>query len=236
MKISPTLSVIIPVYNEMRTISSIIELVRTWGKAKEIIVVNDGSEDKTLQAVSRFRNSITILSYAKNRGKGYALFRGIQKSTGDIIMFLDGDIIGLTHMDLDYMLEPMIQKKADMVLGLGGCAPTGTFESFESITGERVVYKKDIEPMSRTWKSIGYGVEVMINEAYRRRRVLSVRLPFVSVLIKFDKQAIPDAMASYVKEGVDMLTQIAKDQTELVKPRARHIIQLVINYLQEAIS
>jgi len=151
-------------------------------------------------------------------------------------MFLDGDIIGLTHKDLDAMMEPMTGGKADMVLGIGECAATGTFESFEAITGERLVFRKDIEPMSRTWKRIGYGVEVMMNEAYKQKRVVPVRLPFVSVLIKFDKQDIPDAMISYVKEGRDMLTQIIRDQTDSVKPHARRIIKGVINYLQEAIS
>ena len=233
---NPSISVVIPVYNEVRTISSVIQIVLTWGKAKEIIVVNDGSTDQTAQAVSRFHDFVTIISYSKNYGKGYALFRGIQKSTGDIIMFLDGDVVGLTHHDLDCMTEPMVTRKADMVLGLARFATLGVIQPFNTITGERVVYKKDIELLSRFWKKIGYGVEVMINEAYKRKRVLSVKLPYVYILSKLEKQVISDAMISYIREGMDMLTQIVKDQADSMKPHARRIIQTVITYLQEAIS
>jgi len=232
----PSLSVIIPVFNEVRTISSVIEIVRTWGKANEIIVVCDGSTDKTPEAVKRFVPVVTIISYTKNHGKGYALYRGIQKSTGEIVMFLDGDIVGLTHEDLDRMVEPILHNKADMVLGLLRFASLGSFEPFNTITGERVVFRKDIEPISRGWKHIGYGVEVMMNEAYKKKRVVQVTMPYVFILSKLEKQALPDAMVSYVKEGVDMLTQIAKDQTELMKPHARKIIRSVITYLQQAIT
>jgi len=231
-----SLSVIIPVFNEVRTIASILELVRAWGKAMEIIVVDDGSTDMTFQAASQFQKDIILLTSKVNRGKGYALWRGIQESKGEIIMFLDGDLVGLTFHDLDQMLLPIINKKADMVLGVARFSKLGSIEPFNEITGERVVYRKDIEPMSRTWKTIGYGVEVMMNEAYRKKRVVSVRLPYVFILGKLDKQQIPDAMVSYVKEGVDMLTQIVRDQTDLMKPHARRIIQSVINYLQQAIS
>ncbi len=61
------ISVIIPVYNEERTISSIVEIVRTWGKASEIIVVNDGSTDKTDAALKQFSRTIKLLSYKNNR-------------------------------------------------------------------------------------------------------------------------------------------------------------------------
>ncbi|KKT34558.1 MAG: Glycosyl transferase [Candidatus Gottesmanbacteria bacterium GW2011_GWB1_44_11c] len=183
-----SISVVIPVYNEVRTISSVIQIVLTWGKAKEIIVVNDGSTDQTAQAVSRFHDFVTIISYSKNYGKG-ARF-----------------------------------------------ATLGVIQPFNTITGERVVYKKDIELLSRFWKKIGYGVEVMINEAYKRKRVLSVKLPYVYILSKLEKQVISDAMISYIREGMDMLTQIVKDQADSMKPHARRIIQTVITYLQEAIS
>jgi len=231
-----TISVIIPVYNEVRTIASVVQVVRSWGKALEIIIVDDGSKDQTLQAVLQFKKDIILLSSPQNRGKGFALYRGIKKSKGDVLLFLDGDLVGLTFLDLDQMLKPVITGNADMVLGLARFSSLGSFEPFNAITGERVVFRKDVEPMSRTWKNIGYGVEVMMNEAYKKKRVVSVRMPYVFILGKIEKQAIPEAMVSYIKEGKDMLTQIVRDQTDSMKPHARRIIQSVINYLQQAIS
>lgn len=232
---SYSLSVIIPAYNEVRTIASIVEIVRSWGKAKEIIIVDDGSKDGTHKAVSQFRKNVKLLKLARNSGKGYALWRGIQESTGDIIMFLDGDIVGLTFHNLDLMMEPIVSGRADMVLGIAKFSSLGTIEPFNAITGERVVLRKDIEPLSHKWKDIGYGVEVMMNEAYKNKRTISVRLPYVYILGKLEKQAIPDAMVSYIKEGRDMLTQVVRDQTDSMKPHARRIIKLVIAYLQQAL-
>jgi glycosyltransferase involved in cell wall biosynthesis len=229
-------SVIIPVYNEVRTIASVLQIVLTWGKAKEIIVVNDGSHDKTLQAIDQFKKQIKLISYKRNKGKGYALYRGIEASNEEILMFLDGDLVGMTHKDLDAMVAPMVTHSADMVLGVARFSSIGSFEPFNAITGQRLVYRKEVLPLSVKWKTIGYGVEVMLNEAYKNKRVTSIRLPYVFILGKLEKQKIPDAMVSYIKEGRDMLTQIIKDQTDTVKPHARRIIQMVINYLQEAIS
>ncbi len=231
-----SVSVIIPVFNEVRTIASVLQVVLTWGKAKEIIVVNDGSKDDTLGAVSQFKKSITLLTSSVNRGKGFAMARGIRESSGDSLMFLDGDLVGLTFRDLDRMVEPMQNNTADMVLGLARFSSLGSFEPFNMITGERLVFRKDILPLIKSWHSIGYGVEVMMNEAYKNKRIVSVRLPYVFILGKLEKQAIPEAMVTYVKEGKDMLTQIIRDQTDSVKPHARRLIRMVIDYLTQAIS
>lgn len=110
------ISVIIPVHNEDRTIASIIQIIKSWGKAHEIIVVNDGSTDKTLKAIAQFKQDIIILSEKENHGKGYAMAKGIEKATGDIVLFLDGDLLGLTHQDLDRLVQPMLDKKADMTV------------------------------------------------------------------------------------------------------------------------
>jgi len=233
---SKRLSVIIPVYNEEKTIASVIEIVHAWGKAKEIIIINDGSEDQSLQAIAQFSKKITLISLKTNKGKGYALDLGVQRSTGDIVMFLDGDIISLTFRDLDRILSPIVQGKADMVLGIPRLSNLGTFEPFNVYTGIRVMKRSDVVEMSNSWKSVGYGVELIMNEMYKYKQVKSVWLPFVFVLGKFDKQALPDAVASFVKEGVDMLSQVVRDQRDLVKPRARKVLQTVITYLQQAIS
>lgn len=92
----PRVSVIIPAYNEEKTIETTFNsiLASDYPKEKlEIIFVNDGSKDKTLQVANKFKkNGIKIFS-KKNGGKGSALNLGIKKSTGEIIFSMDADTI-----------------------------------------------------------------------------------------------------------------------------------------------
>lgn len=87
------ISVIIPAYNEEKTIGIVIEetaqVMDTLGLPYEIIVVDDGSTDRTKEMASRYK--VTILSNGQNHGKGYALRRGFQHAQGDIIVTIDAD-------------------------------------------------------------------------------------------------------------------------------------------------
>jgi glycosyltransferase involved in cell wall biosynthesis len=86
-------TVVIPAYNEEKTIGNIINettsIMNELGVAYEIIVVDDGSSDRTGQIASNHKT--IVLSNKKNHGKGYALRRALKHSTGDIIVTIDSD-------------------------------------------------------------------------------------------------------------------------------------------------
>ncbi len=88
-----TISVIIPAYNEERTIGEVlhktISVLENIRNPYEIIVVDDGSTDKTKWIVSKYK--VTVLSNGRNRGKGYALRKGFKHAKGQIIITLDSD-------------------------------------------------------------------------------------------------------------------------------------------------
>lgn len=225
------ISVIIPVYNEERTISHIIEIFRTWGKAFEIIIVNDGSTDHTLGALSQFGKTITVISYKTNRGKGYAMRQGILKSTGDILFFFDGDVVGVTHRDLDALLRPIVQKKADMVLGAARFWSVGSFEPFNDVTGLRVVLRKNIINVVDSLTHIGYGVELFLNDLHKDKRVVTVKLSHVYILRKWEKQTAPDAIHSFVIESRDLLSQFIIQQATSLPPKTMRVLRLLQRYL-----
>jgi glycosyltransferase involved in cell wall biosynthesis len=123
------LSVIIPVYNESRTIREIIQRVQAVGLADEIVVVDDGSTDGTRQVLSELgsagqplRFSLRVILHEKNQGKGAAVYTGIQNASGDVILVQDADL-EYDPRDIPALLKPLQEGIADVVYGsrfLGG--------------------------------------------------------------------------------------------------------------------
>lgn len=113
------LSIIIPVYNEEKRIHNLFE-IDSFAKNKryirELIVVNDGSKDKTLPILKRYKEKIhfNLVSYSKNKGKGYAIKRGVEKARGSHIVFMDIDLS--TPPETFVLLEKNISK-ADVIIG-----------------------------------------------------------------------------------------------------------------------
>ena len=88
------LSVIIPACNEEKYLRETIDAVRKQNKDNELIVVSDGSKDGTCELVKEFskkNSNIKLLSYEKNRGKGYAVKTGMLGAVGDLRLFMDSD-------------------------------------------------------------------------------------------------------------------------------------------------
>jgi len=119
------LTIIIPAYNEMRTVESLLHRVAEVPLDTEIIVVDDGSKDGTRDLLERLRDQgliDTLVFHEVNRGKGAALRTGIERATGDIIAVQDADLEYDPH-ELPMLLEPILSGRADAVFGsrfLGG--------------------------------------------------------------------------------------------------------------------
>ncbi len=226
-----SISVIIAAYNEERTLPSIVEIVRSWGKANDIIVIDDGSSDKTAQSVRQFVPSITLLRHKKNEGKAAAMVDGINKSRGDILLFLDADTVGLTHKDLNLMIEPIMKGPYEMVLGVARFWSAGAFEPFNNLTGQRVVRRKSLEPVLGKMRDLGYGIELFLNKHYSQKPVKHIRLPHVFILGKLEKQSLPEALLSYAKEIRELLTQLVTQYADEIGPHARHIFHEIIRYI-----
>jgi glycosyltransferase involved in cell wall biosynthesis len=118
------LSVIIPAYNEVKTIGEILRRVQAAQVASEIIVVDDGSSDGTCQALDGLtaQGLVQVICHERNQGKGAAVRTGIQHATGDVLLIQDAD---LEYDPRDYpaLLRPIEEGIAQVVYGsrfLGG--------------------------------------------------------------------------------------------------------------------
>jgi glucosyl-3-phosphoglycerate synthase len=107
-----TVSVILPAYNEEKTVASVVKAVKSLNYIEEIIVVNDGSLDATEKVAKEA--GATVISHTKNRGKGSAIKTGFKNSKGDIVVFLDADLQQLTSKQIDKMIQPILNGEADV--------------------------------------------------------------------------------------------------------------------------
>jgi glycosyltransferase involved in cell wall biosynthesis len=112
------LSVIMPVYNEERTIQEIVRRVLSVPLEKELVIVDDGSRDRTPEILKGYagRPEITVLMHERNQGKGAAIRTAIRAATGDMIVIQDAD---LEYDPADYpaLVKPIVEGSADVVYG-----------------------------------------------------------------------------------------------------------------------
>ena len=120
------LSVLVPVYNEERTLEEVVRRVRAFPMAKEIILVDDGSNDGSREILTRLQeesrragdalNEVKVFFQPQNQGKGAALKTALGHVTGEIVLVQDAD---LEYDPADYptLLEPIQKGQADVVYG-----------------------------------------------------------------------------------------------------------------------
>lgn len=118
------LSVVVPVYNEVRTVEQLLEKVREVPLQLEVIAVDDGSTDGTRDLLPKLEGTLidTLVMHEQNRGKGAALRTGFQHATGDVVVVQDADM-EYNPREFPMLLQPILSGRADAVYGsrfLGG--------------------------------------------------------------------------------------------------------------------
>jgi glycosyltransferase involved in cell wall biosynthesis len=112
------LSVVIPVFNEERTLRSVVDRVRDTQLPIEIILVDDGSSDRSPEICRELANDpdIFLITHAENQGKGAALKNGFAAATGDIVVVQDADL-EYDPRQFGQLVEPILNDTADVVYG-----------------------------------------------------------------------------------------------------------------------
>lgn len=117
---------IIPAYNEEITIAKVISTIKASPLISEVIVVSDGSIDKTADQ-ARKAGADKVYELSPNRGKGAAVIYGVKQTTAPIVAFFDADLIGLNVKHIEMLATQVINKKLEMCVGLRDRGKFGTW-------------------------------------------------------------------------------------------------------------
>lgn len=110
------ISAIVAAYNEQDTIGEVLTALQRSPHIDEMIVVSDGSTDRTVDISREF--DTTTIALRENQGKGYAMRLGVEHASNDILFFIDGDMTNLCEAHIERLVGPVIRGECDMNNGV----------------------------------------------------------------------------------------------------------------------
>jgi polyisoprenyl-phosphate glycosyltransferase len=119
-------SAIVAAYNEEKTLAEVLGALTRSGLIDEIIVVSDGSTDRTVD-IARGFEGVTTIALRENCGKGYAMRVGVDYARGDVLFFVDGDMFNVTDEHIESLLRPVLRNQCDMNIGIRNRGPVKNF-------------------------------------------------------------------------------------------------------------
>jgi len=198
------ISCIIPAYNEGERIKDVIFAVKNSQLIDEIIVVSDGSTDNTYE-VAKSCNVTKVINLKKNIGKGGAIIEGLKYAKGEIILLVDADLRGLNKENLEKLIKPIIENKADMTIG---CNIPFVKKEY---SGLRCLKRFLLEPenpqeLERLRKS-RFNIENELNTKARKNnlKVAYIKMEGVRNIHKIKKYGLKEGL----KKTIEMYSQLA---------------------------
>ncbi len=170
------IAAIVPAFNEEKTIGGVLSVLTRLQEIAEVIVVDDGSTDRTGQVAESF--GVSIIQLPENRGKGGAVKAGLDSTQAGVILFLDADLVGLNQGHVRQLLAPVLSGSADMSIGLfesGRMATDLAQKVAPYLTGQRVVRRTVLEQVNDL-DITRFGFEIALT-----RLADALRLPVAEV-------------------------------------------------------
>jgi glycosyltransferase involved in cell wall biosynthesis len=154
------LSVVIPVYNEIRTLAKVIERVRATRLPLEIVIVDDGSRDGSREYLIELRDGgdkqnrdLKIVLHERNQGKGGALKTGFLECTGDAVIIQDADL-EYDPQDYHSLLQPLVEGQADVVFGSRFSHVDGPVHHYWHRWGNQLITRLSNWRTGRAWTDV----------------------------------------------------------------------------------
>jgi glycosyltransferase involved in cell wall biosynthesis len=201
---------IIPAYNEEKTIGEIIETLKSVKAIDRIIVVSDASTDRTAQVARNYEAEVIELD--KNRGKGGAIKAGFDKTWEDVLLFIDADLIGLRPHHVMDLIQPIIDKEADMTIGVfekGRFATDFAQKVAPFLSGQRAVSREIFKEISDL-EFTRYGIEMALTKYVESSNLKAkkVTLKDVTHIMKEEKLGLIKGFTARMKMYLDIIKYI----------------------------
>jgi len=202
-----SVAVIIPAYNEGRTIGAVLKPLSSMQILNEIIVVSDGSCDDTVAIARKFGTN--VIELAENKGKSSAVLTGVKNTDANIILMLDADLIGLTEEHVLKLIDPVINHGADMTIGIfkHGRGATDLAQKIAPfLSGQRVITREVFDKLLK-YKVKDYGIEMALTLMADREKikVQEVILEDLTHVMKEEKRGFFLGFLSRVKMYWDIV-------------------------------
>jgi len=229
-------SCLIPAYNEEKTIAGIIKTCLATPQIAEVIVINDGSQDQTLAKLKPFGRQIKVINLSQNQGKGFAIAQGVKKARYPLLLLLDADLIGWKPHHLQSLIQPVAANQADMTIG--------NLVSFKiphniwwPLSGQRCLRRKDIRPLIKELEKTNYGLEILLNERLKKKRIIVVPLVFKQKFHLGKESKQKDWLSSYIKEIWEVFQQtISMKSSKYQQKMKKEFLQRFASYLKMSYS
>ena len=218
-----TVSAIVPVFNEEKTVKGVVEILLASDLIAEVICVNDGSSDKSLEILKNFGRKIKLINLKKNRGKGFALACGIKKAKGEIVAFVDSDFPNLSLKHIKTLLKPILEENFQAIIGVPKANKNGYLTPWAIyLAGQRAYYKKDLLPHLKRMAKTRYGVETYLNPLFDKKETKIVSLNGLTLVPKQAKWGPAQTLKGYLAAAVEITQEIGR--REILLPEDYKII------------
>lgn len=202
-----SVTAIIPAYNEEQTIATVLETVKQVAEISTIIVVSDGSTDRTAEIAASC--GVEVIDLPENVGKGGAIKAGASQCQTEIILFLDADLVGLTKDHVFELIVPVIKDEADMTVGIfkNGRMVTDLAQKVAPyLSGQRAIKKSVLDQIPNIHFS-KYGVEVAMTKFVENNsvRVKAVYLEDMTHITKEEKLGVVKGVQARFKMYWDIV-------------------------------
>ena len=193
-------SAIIAAYNEEKTLAEVLGVLTRSPLIDEIIVVSDGSTDRTVEIACSFE--VTTIALRQNCGKGYAMRCGVDYASHDVLFFVDGDMFNLTQQHIDSLVTPVLRGKSDMNIGIRNRGPIRNFFHLQMkvgpvLSGIRVMRRNVWETVPLRYQE-RFKIEAALNffcsrSGYRQKQTIIYNLGH---LIKESKRGLARGLSA----------------------------------------
>lgn len=212
---------IVPAFDEEKTIARIVRTLASARGIDEVIVVSDGSTDRTADEAAAA--GARVLRLRENVGKGGAVKMGAAATRAEILFLCDADFIGLRPEHVERLLAPVVEGRLAMCAGLRDRGPllTRLIAHLPLLSGERALRREVLDGVPRRFLE-GFRIEMALNWYCRANRLPYGSVPTLGVgqVRKIEKRGLLRGLAGYaamVLEVADAMLRVRLAKKEFLK-------------------